>query len=297
MVEVKRFSIGEVAARSGVATSALRFYEEHGLITSDRADSNHRRYHADVLRRVSFIRVAQKVGLTLAEIKSALELLPERRTPNRHDWADLAASWGPRLDEQIATLQRLRENLDGCIGCGCLSLETCAIWNPDDVAAELGTGPRYVLSDERPVMPPGSSAAERVRSFVERELDERLAASVDEPGESWPRRNRCATREDRTEQVAVELAAGSHHQSEPAAPTHRRPVAVRDAHRVGPTGGEHRGRARGPAEMVGQSTMRVIEALAVVDRDQHVLFGSERPDRRRRRTARRAVSCGSGRSP
>ena len=160
MVEVKRFSIGEVAARSGVATSALRFYEEHGLITSDRADSNHRRYHADVLRRVSFIRVAQKVGLTLAEIKSALELLPERRTPNRHDWADLAASWGPRLDEQIATLQRLRENLDGCIGCGCLSLETCAIWNPDDVAAELGTGPRYVLSDERPVTPPGSVAAD-----------------------------------------------------------------------------------------------------------------------------------------
>ena len=157
MVEVKRFSIGEVAARSGVATSALRFYEEHGLITSDRADSNHRRYHADVLRRVSFIRVAQKVGLTLAEIKSALELLPERRTPNRHDWADLAAGWGPRLDEQIATLQRLRENLDGCIGCGCLSLETCAIWNPDDVAAELGTGPRYVLSDERPVTPPTAS--------------------------------------------------------------------------------------------------------------------------------------------
>ena len=92
MVEVKRLSIGEVAARSGVATSALRFYEEHGLITSDRADSNHRRYHADVLRRVSFIRVAQKVGLTLAEIRSALELLPDGRTPNRHDWADLAAA-------------------------------------------------------------------------------------------------------------------------------------------------------------------------------------------------------------
>ena len=159
MVEVKRFSIGEVAARSGIATSALRFYEEHGLITSDRADSNHRRYHADVLRRVSFIRVAQKVGLTLAEIKSALDTLPERRTPNRHDWADLATAWGPRLDEQIATLQRLRENLDGCIGCGCLSLETCAIWNPDDIAAELGTGPRYVLSDARPVTPPGSPAS------------------------------------------------------------------------------------------------------------------------------------------
>ncbi|HEX4983580.1 MAG TPA: redox-sensitive transcriptional activator SoxR [Ilumatobacteraceae bacterium] len=154
MVEVKRFSIGEVAARSGVATSALRFYEEHGLITSDRADSNHRRYHADVLRRVSFIRVAQRVGLTLAEIKSALDTLPERRTPNRHDWADLATAWGPRLDEQIATLQRLRENLDGCIGCGCLSLETCAIWNPGDIAAGLGSGPRYVLSDERPVTPP-----------------------------------------------------------------------------------------------------------------------------------------------
>ena len=147
MVEVKRFTIGEVADRAGVATSALRFYEEHGLITSDRSDSNHRRYHADVLRRVSFIRVAQKVGLTLAEIKSALDSLPERRTPNRHDWADLAERWGPRLDEQIATLQRLRENLDGCIGCGCLSLDTCELYNSGDRAARAGAGARYLLGD------------------------------------------------------------------------------------------------------------------------------------------------------
>jgi MerR family redox-sensitive transcriptional activator SoxR len=158
VIEVKRLSIGEVAARAGVATSALRFYEDHGLISSERTPSNHRVYHADVLRRVSFIRVAQKVGLTLSEIKSALESLPERRTPTRHDWADLASQWGPRLDEQIATLQRLREHLDGCIGCGCLSLETCAIWNPDDIAGEHGTGPRYVLSDERPVTPPPTPA-------------------------------------------------------------------------------------------------------------------------------------------
>jgi MerR family redox-sensitive transcriptional activator SoxR len=155
MVEVKRFSIGEVAQRAGVATSALRFYEDEGLIRSERNSSGHRRYHADVLRRVSFIRTAQRVGLSLADIHDALASLPDGRTPTAEDWGRLAASWRPRLDDRIAVLTRLRDQLDGCIGCGCLSLASCGLWNPDDVAADLGTGPRYLLTDERPVTPPG----------------------------------------------------------------------------------------------------------------------------------------------
>jgi MerR family redox-sensitive transcriptional activator SoxR len=150
MVEVKRFSIGEVAARAGIATSALRFYEEHGLISSERNESGHRRYHADALRRVSFIRTAQRVGLSLDEIGDALDSLPNERTPTARDWDRLARTWQPRIDDQIAVLTRLRDQLDECIGCGCLSLSTCGLWNPDDAAAALGTGPRYLLSDERP---------------------------------------------------------------------------------------------------------------------------------------------------
>ena len=143
-------SIGEVAERAGVATSALRFYEDHGLIRSERNESGHRRYHADVLRRVSFIRIAQRVGLSLAEVSVALASLPDGRTPTSKDWARLARAWRPRLDDQIAVLTRLRDELDGCIGCGCLSLASCGLWNPDDAAAGLGTGARYLLSDERP---------------------------------------------------------------------------------------------------------------------------------------------------
>ena len=143
-------SIGEVAERAGVATSALRFYEDHGLIRSERNESGHRRYHADVLRRVSFIRIAQRVGLSLAEVSEALASLPDGRTPTSKDWARLARAWRPRLDDQIAVLTRLRDELDGCIGCGCLSLASCGLWNPDDAAAGLGAGARYLLSDERP---------------------------------------------------------------------------------------------------------------------------------------------------
>ena len=153
MVEVKgqrRLTIGEVAERAGVATSALRFYEERGLVRSERNESGHRRYHPEVLRRVSFIRIAQRVGLSLAEVSEALASLPDERTPTSKDWATLARAWQPRLDEQIAVLTRLRDELDGCIGCGCLSLSSCGLWNPDDAAASLGSGPRYLLSDERP---------------------------------------------------------------------------------------------------------------------------------------------------
>ena len=129
-------TIGEIARRAGVATSALRFYETEGLIHSERNESGHRRYHADVLRRVSFIRTAQLVGLSLGEIREALSSLPDERTPNSRDWAQLARSWQPILDQRIKLLTRMRDQLDSCIGCGCLSLTSCGLWNPDDVAAD-----------------------------------------------------------------------------------------------------------------------------------------------------------------
>ena len=143
-------TIGEIARRAGVATSALRFYETEGLIHSERNESGHRRYHADVLRRVSFIRTAQLVGLSLGEIREALSSLPDGRTPTSRDWAQLARSWQPILDQRIKLLTRMRDQLDSCIGCGCLSLTSCGLWNPDDVAAATGDGPRYLLSDDRP---------------------------------------------------------------------------------------------------------------------------------------------------
>jgi MerR family redox-sensitive transcriptional activator SoxR len=149
-VRSRLLTVGEIARRAGVATSALRFYEDEGLIHSERTGAGHRRYHADVLRRVSFIRTAQRVGLSLGEIKQALATLPDGRTPTARDWARLARSWQPQLDERIAVLTRMRDQLDACIGCGCLSLTACGLWNPDDVAADLGQGPRYLLSDDRP---------------------------------------------------------------------------------------------------------------------------------------------------
>ena len=142
-------SIGAVSERTGVAASALRFYETEGLVHAVRSAGGQRRYHRDVIRRVSFVRIAQEVGLTLGEIKEALASLPEHRTPTQRDWHRLATSWGPRLDEQIAMLERLRDRLEGCIGCGCLSLQVCRIMNPGDVVAERGPGPRYVLDADQ----------------------------------------------------------------------------------------------------------------------------------------------------
>jgi len=137
--------IGALSERTGVAPSALRYYEAEGLITAARNVSGQRRFARDVLRRVAFIRVAQRVGLSLDEIREALASLPDERTPTREDWARLSRTWRPRLDEQIALLERLRDNLDGCIGCGCLSLQECRLANPGDRAAEDGPGPRYLL--------------------------------------------------------------------------------------------------------------------------------------------------------
>jgi MerR family transcriptional regulator, redox-sensitive transcriptional activator SoxR len=133
-------TIGDLSERSGVATSALRYYESVGLIESTRTTGNQRRYRRIALRRVAFIRSAQRVGLTLEEISEALATLPEGRTPTKADWARLSQSWRPRIDAQIERLERLRSKLDGCIGCGCLSLRTCSLNNPGDVVAPRGPG-------------------------------------------------------------------------------------------------------------------------------------------------------------
>jgi MerR family transcriptional regulator, redox-sensitive transcriptional activator SoxR len=136
-------TIGEVAKRSGVAASALRFYEQRGLISSERAGSGHRRYPRPVLRRIAFVVFAQRIGLTLDEIGEELAKLPPNRAPNRRDWSRLSRGWTSRIDERIAELQRLRAGLTECIGCGCLSLDRCQLANPGDRAARLGPGPRY----------------------------------------------------------------------------------------------------------------------------------------------------------
>jgi MerR family redox-sensitive transcriptional activator SoxR len=141
-------TIGEVAERANVATSALRFYEREGLIGAMRSDGGQRRYHREVLRRVAFIRAAQRVGLSLDEIKGALATLPEGRTPTASDWRGLSKSWRPLLDRRIAELERVRDKLDSCIGCGCLSLRVCHLFNPDDIAATEGPGPRWLLDEE-----------------------------------------------------------------------------------------------------------------------------------------------------
>ena len=140
-------TIGEVSRRSGVAASALRFYEDRGLITSERAGSGHRRYPRPVLRRIAFIVFAQRVGLTLDEIGAELAKLPPDRAPTRRDWDRLSRGWSTRIDERIAELRRLQRGLTECIGCGCLSLDRCRMANPHDRAADLGPGPRYWIGD------------------------------------------------------------------------------------------------------------------------------------------------------
>ena len=142
-------TVGEVAKRSGVATSALRFYEEAGLIQSERTDSGHRRYPREVIRRVAFIVFAQRIGLSLSEIRVELAKLPRNRVPERADWATLSSSWKARIQDRIAELERLRNSLTECIGCGCLSLDRCRFANPGDRVARQGAGPRFWMAGDR----------------------------------------------------------------------------------------------------------------------------------------------------
>jgi MerR family redox-sensitive transcriptional activator SoxR len=142
-------TISEVSKRSGVASSALRFYEERGLIRSQRAGSGHRRYERSVLRRIAFVVFAQRIGLTLDEIGSELAKLPPDRAPTRSEWARLSTTWSDRIDARIAELERLKLGLTECIGCGCLSLDRCKLANPGDRAGRMGAGPRFWLGDPR----------------------------------------------------------------------------------------------------------------------------------------------------
>ncbi len=143
----EELTIGEAASRIGIATSALRFYEDHGLISSRRTPGGQRRYARDVLRRVAFIRAAQSVGLKLAEIKESLNDLPSDRAPSKEEWDAFAHQWRPRLDQQISVLEAIRDKLSACIGCGCQTLDACTLFNPGDEAARQGPGARYLLND------------------------------------------------------------------------------------------------------------------------------------------------------
>lgn len=143
-------TVGELAKRTGVAASALRFYEARALIFSRRTESGHRRYHRTMARRVAFILFAQRVGLTLVEIRAELGKLPMGRAPTGDEWSHLAGRWADRIAERMAELERLKRGLSDCIGCGCLSLERCAVLNPGDAASRAGAGPRYWLGDEIP---------------------------------------------------------------------------------------------------------------------------------------------------
>ncbi|WP_406850230.1 redox-sensitive transcriptional activator SoxR [Chromobacterium phragmitis] len=144
-METFTISIGRLAKRTGVAASALRFYESKGLIHSVGEAGKTRRYRRDAMRRVSFIRVAQAMGMSLQDIGAALAGLPQQRTPTADDWARISRSWRPLLQARIDALCRLRDQLDSCIGCGCLSLERCRLYNPEDAAGERGSGPRFLL--------------------------------------------------------------------------------------------------------------------------------------------------------
>jgi MerR family redox-sensitive transcriptional activator SoxR len=147
MSSEEMLTVSEVAARAGTAPSALRFYERQGLIKSERTAGNQRRYPRDVLRRLAFIHVAQRVGLSLQEISEALTSLPAERTPNQRDWERLSTRWHAELDKRVRLLVGLRDELSECIGCGCLTLKRCKLYNPDDGAGRFGPGPRYLLGD------------------------------------------------------------------------------------------------------------------------------------------------------
>ncbi|MBG0816139.1 redox-sensitive transcriptional activator SoxR [Planomonospora sp. ID82291] len=158
MSQTTELTVGQLSARSGVAISALHFYEAKGLIRSRRTAGNQRRYTRDTLRRIAFIRVSQRVGIPLKTIQRALSALPDGRTPNREDWARLSALWQGELDDRIRQLQRLRDGLTDCIGCGCLSLDRCALANPDDVLGTRGPGSRLMVAPAAGCAAPGAGA-------------------------------------------------------------------------------------------------------------------------------------------
>ncbi|WP_298566993.1 redox-sensitive transcriptional activator SoxR [uncultured Aliiroseovarius sp.] len=141
-------SIGTLAGRTGLAVSAIRYYETQGLVAPERNAGGQRRFLRSDIRRLSFVLIAQKFGFTLDRIREVLSRLPQGRTPTAKDWTEISQGFRAELDEQIEALTRLRNKLDGCIGCGCLSLDRCALYNPDDVAADKGAGPRYLMGDE-----------------------------------------------------------------------------------------------------------------------------------------------------
>ncbi|MGH3550317.1 MAG: redox-sensitive transcriptional activator SoxR [Pseudonocardiaceae bacterium] len=143
-------TVGQLAARSGVAVSALHFYERQGLINSRRTSGNQRRYKRDMLRRVALIRIAQRVGIPLADVAAVLALLPDSRTPNRHDWQRISQRWHAELDQRIHHLQQLRDEFTDCVGCGCLSIDRCRLANPCDQLAKYGAGPRRLLQPNDP---------------------------------------------------------------------------------------------------------------------------------------------------
>ena len=167
-VELTELTVGQLADRSGVSVSALHFYERKGLIHSTRTEGNQRRFHRDELRRVAFIRVSQRVGISLAEIGEALATLPDERVPTPKDWARLSANWRDELDDRIEQLQHLRDDLTGCIGCGCLSMEVCRLANPQDVLGESGTGARrFAAQTERAERAARTRRAARAWSALE----------------------------------------------------------------------------------------------------------------------------------
>jgi MerR family redox-sensitive transcriptional activator SoxR len=144
----KKLGVGFVAKRCGINVSTLHFYEQKGLIYSNRNQGNQRRYKPDVIRRVAIIKAAQKLGIGLTDIKRAFSFLPDKATPNKRQWAAMSASWQQELNDKISYMQRLRDSLDGCIGCGCLSMQSCPIYNPEDILASKGPGP--VILDASP---------------------------------------------------------------------------------------------------------------------------------------------------
>ncbi|MEM9105477.1 MAG: redox-sensitive transcriptional activator SoxR [Pseudomonadota bacterium] len=145
-----RLAIGELARRTGLAVSAIRYYEAEGLLFAERNAGGQRRFMRSDIRRLSFVMIAQRFGFTIEQIRVQLQSLPEGRTPNKADWAKISRGFRKELDERIETLRRLRDNLDGCIGCGCLSLRKCTLYNPEDRARNHGSGPRYLLGDSPP---------------------------------------------------------------------------------------------------------------------------------------------------